>query len=672
MQTSTVLLIILAAIVALGLVLFQYYYKSKKRGRLGIVLSFLRFITWFAAFLLLINPKFSKDEYTVEKTNMLLLTDNSSSIAEYGPEVENALERLKSSDGITTKFKLNLYSFGSELGTSDSLSFSAKTTNISKALNTLKEIYPNNSAIVLLTDGNQTFGNDYVYGSANSKFPIYPVAIGDTTQYEDIRIEQVNANKYAFLKNKYPLEVFISYEGSSTVSETVAISLDGRRVFSEDIRLSSSDNSKVINTLLDAGSVGVKYLEVTVSNLQNERNTTNNSKNLTVEVIDEKTNVAIVSEIQHPDIGALKKSIESNEQRSVSIINPDNSDLDDVDLFILYQPNSAFKPIYEYIERKNANSFSIIGPHADLGFINGIQKQFRIEDNYPVQEVVPVKNDGFSKFDISENSFEDYPPLDSDVGPIEMNGENETLLGMKIKGATMPSPLLSVVVDAERKNILLFGENIWKWRTQAYRNDNSFQDFDEFIGKLMIYLSDNKSKERLTLDFNSVYEGSNEARISASYFNETFAFDSNVNLVLQLKNNDTGASNEIPMLLKNGFYEVDLSDRTSGSFQFMVSVKDENLSKSGSFRILDFDVEQQFVSTNDSKLGQLAERSGGKLFYSNQIDALIDALTVDERYLPVQSSVKKVVSLIDFRILLGVIALTLALEWFFRKYNGLI
>mgnify|MGYP000654545366 CR=1 FL=1 len=181
--------------------------------------------------------------------------------------------------------------------------------------------------------------------------------------------------------------------------------------------------------------------------------------------------------------GKYKTYVEfkSNEQRSVSIINPDNSDLDDVDLFILYQPNSAFKPIYEYIERKNANSFSIIGPHADLGFINGIQKQFRIEDNYPVQEVVPVKNDGFSKFDISENSFEDYPPLDSDVGPIEMNGENETLLGMKIKGATMPSPLLSVVVDAERKNILLFGENIWKWRTQAYRSDNSFQDFDELL-----------------------------------------------------------------------------------------------------------------------------------------------------------------------------------------------
>lgn len=672
MQTSTILLIILAAIVALGLVLFQYYYKSKKRGRLGILLSFLRFITWFAAFLLLINPKFSKDEYTVEKTNLLLLTDNSSSVAKYASEVESAIEKLEFSDDMTAKFKMNSYNFGSEIGTSDTLSFSEKTTNISKAINTLKEIYPNNSTIVLLTDGNQTFGNDYVYGSADSKFPVYTVAIGDTTHYEDIRIEQVNANKYAFLKNKYPLEVFISYEGSSTVSQTVTISLDGKRVYRENLRLSSSDNSKVINTLLDAGSVGIKYLEVTVSNLENERNTTNNKKNLTVEVIDEKTNVAIVSEIRHPDIGALKKSIEINEQRSVSIIKPNNNDLDEIDIFILYQPNSTFKSIYEYIEQKNANSFSIIGPHADLRFINNIQKQFRIEDNYPLQEVVPVKNEGFSKFDIAENSFEDYPPLASDVGPIAINWENEMLLQMKIKGVTLQSPLLSALVQGERRNILLFGENIWKWRIHDYRNENNFQNFDEFIGKLMIYLSDNKSKERLTLDFKSVYEGSSEARIRTSYFDETFAFDSNANLVLQLENNDTGAFNEIPMLLKNGFYEADLSDRPAGQYRFTVSVQNENLSKSGSFRILDFDVEQQFVSTNDEKLGQLAQRSGGKLFYSNQIDALIDALTVDERYLPVQSSVKKIVSLIDFRILLGLIALTLALEWFIRKYNGLI
>jgi len=672
MNTQTVLLIILAAIVALGLVFFQYHFKSKKRGRLGIVLSILRFITWFAAFLLLINPKFSKHGFTVEKTNLLLLSDNSSSVADYSSDIDNTVNELKSSEDVQAKFKLNSYNFGTDLVALDSLDFSSKTTNIEKAIKSLKDIYPENSAIVLLSDGNQTFGNDYVYGSSDSQVPIYPVAIGDTTRYEDIKINQVNANKYAFLKNKYPVEIFVSYEGLSSVSKIITVSLNGKTVFTENIKMSEENSSKVINTLLDAGSVGIKYLEVSVSTLENERNTNNNKKALTVEVIDEKTDVAIVSDMLHPDIGALKKSIEKNEQRTVSLIKPNDKNLDDVDLFILYQPNSAFKSIYEYIRRKNANSFSVIGPKADLRFINGIQKKYRVEDNYPLQEVVPMKNDGFSKFDISRYSFENYPPLDSDVGPIGINGEHETLLQMKIKGVTLASPLLTILTEDENKSVLLFGENIWKWRIQAFRDNQNFQEFDEFVGKLMVYLSENQSRERLTLDFKSVYEGSSEARISASYFDETFTFDSNANLSLLLKNRYSGASSELPLLLKNDFYEVDLSDRPAGEYQFTFSVKNENISKSGFFRILDFDVEKQFVSTNDLKLRQLADRSEGQLFYSNQVGELIEALTADERYLPVQSSTKKVVSLIDFRILLGLIALTLALEWFIRKYNGLI
>ena len=127
----------------------------------------------------------------------------------------------------------------------------------------------------------------------------------------------------------------------------------------------------------------------------------------------------------------------------------------------------------------------------------------------------------------------------------------------------------------------------------------------------------------------------------------------------------------IPMLLKNGFYEADLTDRTPGDYVFSVSVDETSQTKSGLFRIMDFDVEKQFLSTNDEKLQQLADNSAGTLYYADQTGGLIETLTDDERYTPVQTSVKKVVSLIDFRILLGIIAITLALEWFIRKYNGL-
>ena len=126
------------------------------------------------------------------------------------------------------------------------------------------------------------------------------------------------------------------------------------------------------------------------------------------------------------------------------------------------------------------------------------------------------------------------------------------------------------------------------------------------------------------------------------------------------------------MLLKGSFYEVDLSDLEAGEYLFTITVEGENLKRSGSFKILDFNPEKQLLSANYDKLKRLADNTGGKLYFPNDMDALVNDLSTSEQYRPVQKSKQNIVSLIDFRILLGLIVLTLALEWFIRKYNGLI
>ena len=98
----------------------------------------------------------------------------------------------------------------------------------------------------------------------------------------------------------------------------------------------------------------------------------------------------------------------------------------------------------------------------------------------------------------------------------------------------------------------------------------------------------------------------------------------------------------------------------------------ERLSKSGSFRILDFDVEQQFLSANAKKLERVATNNGGKAYYPDQEQELINDLLANNQFLPVQKSTKNVVSLIDFSVVLAIMVLALATEWFLRKYNGLI
>ena len=673
MQTTTILLVILAAIVALGLVLFQYNYKTKKRGKLSLLLSFLRFIGLFGIFLLLINPKFSKNEYILEKANFIVLTDNSSSVAKSKGTIDDVLNQIQSNSALSDKFNVEFYNFGSGIQHSDSLSFKEKNTNIARAIQSLDEVYgQTNSTLILISDGNSTLGEDYVFTGRNSNFSIYPLAVGDTTQYEDIRIDQVNSNKYAFLKNKYPLEVYVSYQGSQEVNAELKIKVNDKNVYSEKVKLSSNINSRTIRTLVKANSVGVKNIGISITPLNNERNTQNNSQNTIVEVIDEKTNIAIVSSIIHPDIGALRKSIESNEQRSVSIKKPSANlkDFEDVDVFVLYQPNPSFKALYAYLKKKKASIFTIGGTKTNWNSITTASRKYQVADGYPIQEIVGALNPSFTKFDITDFAMDDFPPLTSNAGKIQVD-EAETLIQMTIFGATLRSPLLFALDNENGKEIVLVGENIWKWRMQSFRNSQNFQNFDDFIGKLMLYLASNKGKDRLNIDYESVYEGGNAIKIKASYFDEAFVFDTNASLVVQVKNKKNGISNEIPMLLKNNFYEADLTDISPGQYSFTVRVDKENRSQSGSFVLLDFDVEKQFSSTNYKKLAQLASVTGGKVYMPNETDSLLQNLVHNNQYVPTQKGTKNVVSLIDYRVFLAIIIAALAAEWFIRKYNGL-
>ncbi len=677
MQSGTLMLIVVAAIVALALVLFQYYHKTKRRGRLGMLLSFFRFLALFCIFLVLINPKFTKNTYELEKANLVLLADNSSSItASDGQEHMNqVIDYIKGSTPLGDRFNLKQHSFGTRLGLLDSLSFSEQNTNIAQAMKGIAQLYGHsNTSILLLTDGNQTLGEDYEFYGTNQKFPIYPVAIGDTTRYEDLRIGQVNANKYAFLKNKYPLEIYVSYEGKGSVTTRVNVSVDGKRVFRENVALSNTVSTKVINTLLTANTVGVKNIRVSVEAIDNERNTINNQKNLAVEIIDEKTDIAIMTAVFHPDIGALKKAIEVNEQRNVTIrkVTSGIQGLDDTDLFILYQPNAAFKAVYDYIDQKKANTFTITGSKTDWNFLNQIQNCFEKNSYNQVEEITPVPNPGFSVFNNVDFSVADFPPLTGMLGEIIISRPHEVLLHQRIKGVELDEPLLAVIGNDLEREAVLFGEHLWKWRVQSYRNEQHFSNFDDMIGRIIRYLSTNTSKSRLTVEYEPLYSGANQAKVSAAYFDKAFGFDANATLSLRLKGIGNGISREVPMLLKGTYYEADLSDLPAGSYTFTVVVAEENLSKSGSFSISDFDVEKQLLSSDYQKLDRLAQRSKGKLYFPQETDTMIADLLNNNQFLPTQKSKQNVVSLIDFRFLLGVIIAALAAEWFIRKYNGLI
>ncbi|MBQ0786254.1 MAG: VWA domain-containing protein [Oceanihabitans sp.] len=677
MTTQTIFYIILAGIIALSLALFQYSLKKKNRTSKSLLFAFLRFISIFSLLVLLINPKFEKISYYTEKPNLVVAIDNSSSIA-YLNQKENVLQlvaSIKNNKELTEKFNLDFFTFGNQIETSDSFTFIEKQTNIDKAFSDFTQIYKNTiSPILLLTDGNQTYGSDYVFSAEKVKQPIFPIILGDTITYTDLKLQQLNVNKYAFLKNKFPVEAIVTYNGNAIVNSKFVVTSGKSTVYSQNVTLNGTNNSKVLNFSLPANRVGVQAYKAQILPIESEKNTINNYKNFAVEVIDQKTNVAIVSDFMHPDIGAFKKSIESNEQREVAIVTPKEYLLkkNDFQLVILYQPNHTFKSVFEDLKLDNRNKFLVLGVQTDYAFVNAMTTDFKQDITNQTEAYQASLNTNYNTFIIDDLDFESFPPLQSSFGNATFSIPAETILNKKIGSLETQDPLLVTLETNSRREAILFGENIWKWRAQSYLNTKSFNTFDNFIGKMVQYLASNKRKNRLNVDYESFYQGNSNVIIKAQFFNKNYEFDVKEILNISVKNQDTKATSTFPLILRGNNYQVDLSHLPAGEYSFIVKATNENISKSGVFQILEYNIEQQFLNANVTKLQQVAKNTNASSYFVANTNTLMNDLLKDERFAIMQKSSKNVVPLIDFKYLLALLILSLALEWFLRKYNGLI
>ena len=675
MTTETILYIIIAGVISLALAVFMYGYKSKQKGSLRWVFGILRFITLFSILLLIINPKFKSETYTVEKPKLPVLIDNSASIGELDQKgnVSQLLQKLKDNSALNDKFNLSYYSFGSDFRESDSLSFDEKNTNISKALASVNELFKNQTApTILITDGNQTLGIDYEFSSATFKNEIYPVILGDSIKYTDLKIEQLNTNRYAFLKNQFPVEVILNYSGTSPINSEFVVTQGASTAYRTNVSFSENESSKTLNFTLPANSVGLQKYTAQILPLADEKNKTNNSKHFAVEVIDQATKVLVVSKITHPDLGALKKAITTNKQRTVSFKKPGEAiaALNEYQLVILYQPDRSFASVFSEIEKLNKNTWIISGLQTDWYFLNGAQDNFNKEASSQSEDIQAELNSNYGTFAVEDIGFDSFPPLYTEFGALSISVPNEVMLEQTVSGLDNGNPLLATMEINGKRDAIWDGEGFWRWRARSFLETESFQNFDDFIGNLVQYLASNKRRSRLEVSSETFYYNNSPIKISAQYFDKNYVFDNRASLNITVKNNETEQQTVFPMLLRNNYYEVDLNSLPAGEYNFTVSAANEAVSSSGNFTILDFNVEQQFLNADVSKLRRVAQNSNGKAYFTAQSDSLINALVANTNYQNIERSEQKVVPLIDWKQLLALIVLALAAEWFIRKYNG--
>jgi hypothetical protein len=675
MTTSTILLILLSVIISGVVAFYQYLFKVDNQNKTNWLLAFLRFISVFSLLLLIINPVISRKIVETNKIPLAIVADNSRSISELKATTDalKLVETLNSNSALKEKFEIQSYTFDDTFIAGKPLDFKGNQSNIHEVAVNLKQLNKNAFyPVVLITDGNQTIGNDYVYGFHEST-TLFPVVLGDTTTTFDLKINQLNANKYSFLKNKFPVEVFLQYNGNKSVSAAFSIEKNGKKITSQTVNFDVKNKVQSVQILLEADRVGLQKYKAVLSSSVKEKNSYNNTKNFAVEVLDQKKEIAIISDVSHPDLGAIKRAIESNAQRKVTIVKPNSiSDLKKFNVLILYQPNASFRKVFEANKNLKINTFIVTGMATDYTLLNQMQPDLVFKLTNKKEDFTASFASDFNLFAQTDIQFSQFPPLENPFGKITEKGSVNTLLKAKVNGIEVGNPILTFSEKGSNRNAYLLGENSWKWRMESFVLNQSYEKYDLFIDKIIQYLSTNSAKKSLLVEHESFYNSGETIEIFAQYFNKSYELEENANLSITLTNKNTKSTKNYNFSKANNGYQAIFDGLTPGNYAFQVKETTSNASYNGTFEVLDFDVEKQFVNPDVSKLQQLANQNNGEIIYPNQLEKLLQKLLQKDTYLPVEKTIIKNSPLIDSLWLLVIIVVSLAIEWFTRKYNGLV
>jgi hypothetical protein len=673
LEKYLIIWILLGLILSIFLGYYLYYYKVKQPTKINLLLAIIRSFVFFLIVLLLINPSIPEEVLFSQKTKLSVLVDNSSSIKYFKKDslINHILEGLKNDKKLNKKFNIDYYSFGNKFQLSDTFNFNDNQTDISIPLKKITRIQKNrNSPIVLISDGNQTIGNDYLY--TKIKEPVFPIVVGDTSKYKDVKISQINVNRYSFINNKFPVETILQYDGVQPVRLRYSIENNGKIIYTKIIKFTDKNNSRILKTFIKASQEGLNVYKSKIQYLENEKNKANNYKNFSVEVNNKQSKILIVSSFYHPDLGALKKAIERDKQRKVNIeiIKSKKHQINDYQLIILYQPDEKFNLLLKQLNSNKLSFMLITGSKTDWSFINNESLGITKKNINQLENYSASFNNSFFTFSQKNIGFENFPPLLDYFGELNIMIPHQTLLFQNINGYSSQRPLLVAANENNQKKIFLFGEGIWKWRSSSFQKKNSFINFDKFIGSIVQYASNKKIRDRLDIDIKPSYNINSKILISAFYIDENFQFDNRATLLFTVLNKNTKEKKILPFSLSDSSYQLYLNSLDSGKYEYTVSVNEQDISKKGNFVVNDFLVEEQFTSANSNKLGLLAKKTKGELYFEDNYNLLMDKLVNDDQFQIEQKSKQISSNLINKTWMMLVIVTLLSLEWIIRKYIG--
>lgn len=666
------------------------YYKNSKlkdlSKRMIVLLGSLRFFSLFLISFLLLEPLLNTEFRKVEKPIVVIAQDFSASVLLnkdslfYKTDYLNQLQQLQQELG--DNYEVRTYSFGDHFRENFSGEFTDKQTDYGELFRELEARYAgrNLGAVIVAGDGIYNRGLNPVYASTPIKAPVFTIALGDTTVYQDLVLEKVVHNKLAFLGNTFPVELVTKADRCKGKSTIATISKGSRILFSQKIEITEDPFVVTLPAELNADVVGLQKYTVALSVIDGERNILNNTSTFYVDVLDARQKVLIVCDAPHPDVSALKNTIELNDNYQVETFvaadfKGSPAEYNVVILHGIPSESEAADDLMSRIDNARIPVWYITGNQLRYNLINNRKLGVTIEARSgKANDVEGITETTFGLFTVSselEQGISKWPALAVPFGNFPTSPGVRIFLKQKIGALKTDFPLMSFSEKEGVKSAVMIGEGIWKWKLADYAAKGNADLFSELVSKTIQYLAVRENKSFFRVNAQSFYEENEPVIIDAEVYNASYEAINTEDVSIEIINS-AGLRFPYTFSKSGSAYRLDAGMMAPGEYRYVARTKQNNkvLTAEGQYTVKPLVAEITSTTANHRILFQLAKDHNGEMIYPNEISQLAKRLNAREDVRPVIYYSRKLTDLIDFWWIL-LIAVTLwTVEWILRKRSG--
>lgn len=634
---------------------------------------------------MLLSPIFRKLQRTEIKPVIAILQDNTASQkaafktinqSQYQNDLKQLVGKLRED------YQVETYNYGDNIRDSLNFQYKDNISDISGNLETVLSSHDNeNLACVIVTgDGIYNRGANPAFQSSTFQGSIYTVGVGDTNIQRDASIARAFANKVVYLGDKFSIRSDVAvYAGQGrNLSVSIYSHTAGRVVASKSFNVNSPRYSSSIESVINASSPGMHRYSIRVSKLDGEQNVANNVQDVFVQVLDNKEKILILANSPHPDIAALRSALTTNKNYKLKVQTAGEASVrvGDYNLIILHNlPSPQFNAnsIIQEAKRLGVSLWFIAGRQTMIPALNKAQDAMQIQARSSAPSAaMPVLNSNFSYFNLKNKENIDFPPLIAPFGTFKAGVNSQTLLTQRIGAVKTDYPLLTLQNGTRGKTAVLAGEGVWQWRMYNYRNSKNYNKVDELIASTVQFLSVKQDRRKFRISTQrSVFNETEAIIFDAEMYNENYELinSSDVNLNIS----DANGKVYKHSLNKNGnSYSLNIGSLASGKYSYSAagSYNGRSMKGSGSFTVIEQNIEEANTTADFGLLNQLATNNNGEFVHANNVSALYDKIKENKEVKSLLRSQLNTFPLIDRKWIFGLIALLLALEWFLRKRFG--